>query len=311
MRILAEHPPEGWEAELLSSHVTGSHWAKWRAYRRARKALIRMLEDPIQRPDVVHLHTAADWSWWRKAKFVHIIQKKNTASVMHIHSGQFDAWLDSCSSRKQHSIRTLLKHPLTTGVVLSHVWKSRLESQLGELLVVSNPIEPGLVPPNAPRMKHSLLLLGRDDAVKGHDFAIDLAKHLRNKLPDLTLTLTGIDQAEANWIRPLGWVSESEKLRLLQISSILLVPSGFEGQPMVVLEALACGLPVCVSDRLVDVPKGVEVAKYGDIQHWASVISELLNSPTDGATLLESSQPYRIERIRDEWKRVYEFSIVR
>ena len=80
---------------------------------------------------------------------------------------------------------------------------------------------------------------------------------------------------------------------------------------MVVLEALACGLPVCVSDRLVDVPKGVEVAKYGDIQDWASVISELLNSPPDGTTLLESSQPYRIERIQKEWKRVYESSIVR
>jgi glycosyltransferase involved in cell wall biosynthesis len=204
-----------------------------------------------------------------------------------------------------------MEHPLTTGVVLSHSWKSRLESQLGKLLAVSNPIEPGLEPPTAPRMKHSLLLLGRNDAVKGHDFAIDLAKHLRKELPDLSLTLTGINQAEGNWIRPLGWVSESEKHRLLQVSSILLVPSGFEGQPMVVLEALACGLPVCVSDRLVDVPKGVEVAKYGDIQDWASVISELLNSPPDGTTLLESSQPYRIERIQKEWKRVYESSIVR
>ncbi|MDG1559110.1 MAG: hypothetical protein P8R03_06290, partial [Candidatus Poseidoniaceae archaeon] len=62
MRILAEHPPEGWEAELLASHVVGSSWAKWRAYRKARSTLIRMLNDPMRRPDVVHLHTAADWS---------------------------------------------------------------------------------------------------------------------------------------------------------------------------------------------------------------------------------------------------------
>ena len=40
MQTLAEHPPEGWEAELLSSHVQGGLWSKWRAYRRARKDFI-------------------------------------------------------------------------------------------------------------------------------------------------------------------------------------------------------------------------------------------------------------------------------
>ena len=152
--------------------------------------------------------------------------------------------------------------------------------------------------------------MGRNSAVKGHDFAIELAKYLRSEFPELTLTLTGRTQTVPSWIRGLGWVTEDEKLRLLQNSSILLVPSEYEGQPMVVLEALACGLPVCVSDRLVDVPEAVKVATYGDVEHWSRVISELLKSPPDGATLLESSQPYRIESISNEWKRVYESAIV-
>ena len=113
-----------------------------------------------------------------------------------------------------------------------------------------------------------------------------------------------------SWIRGLGWVSEDEKIRLLRNSSILLVPSEYEGQPMVVLEALACGLPVCVSDRLVDVPEGIKVATYGDVKDWSRVISELLKSPPVEATLLESSQPYRVESISNEWKRVYESAIV-
>ena len=310
MRILAEHPPEGWEAELLASHVVGSPWAKWKAYRKARATLIEMLHDPKRKPDVVHLHTAADWSWWRKAKFVRLLQKRNTPSIVHIHSGQFDAWFDSCSSRKQNSIRGLLEHPLTSGVVLSHAWEKQLEPQLGPLIFVSNPIRPGLEPPTVPRKEHSLLLLGRDDTVKGHDFAITLATHLRTEFPELTLTLTGRNQSEFDWIRCLGWVPEAEKNRLLQEASILLVPSGFEGQPMVVLEALACGLPVCVSDRLIDIPKGVEAAAYGDIEHWTRVVSGLLKSPPDTITLLESSQAYRIESISKEWKWVYESVIV-
>ena len=311
MKILAEHPPEGWEAELLASHVVGSPWAKWRAYRKARSTLIRMLEDPNERPDVVHLHTAADWSWYRKMKLLRISKRNATPTIVHIHSGQFDAWLDSSSLLKQRGIHNILKHPLTTGVVLSQAWKSRLESQLGELLVVSNPIKPGLEVPAEPRLKHNLLLLGRDSAVKGHDFAIELCKHLRNEFPELTLTLTGRTQADPNWVRALGWVSEDEKLSLLQRSSVLLVPSEYEGQPMVVLEALACGLPVCVSDRLVEVPEGVKVATYGDLEHWAGVITELLKSPPDGPTFLRSCQPYRIESISNEWKLVYESAIVR
>ena len=311
MKILAEHPPEGWEAELLASHVVGSSWAKWRAYRKARSTLIRTLNDPTQRPDVVHLHTAADWSWYRKAKFLRILQETDTSTIVHIHSGQFDAWLDSCSLRRQRAIHDMLQHPTTTGVVLSHAWKNRLESQLGQLSVVSNPIPPGLSPPTEPRSKHNLLLLGRDSAVKGHDFSIELSKRLRSEFPELSLTLTGRIRAEPSWVRALGWVTEDEKHGLLQNSSILLVPSEYEGQPMVVLEALACGLPVCVSNRLVDVPKGVEVAPYGDIEHWARVISELLNSPPDETTLIESSQVYRIESISGEWKRVYESAIMR
>jgi polysaccharide biosynthesis protein VpsI len=309
MRILAEHPPEGWDAELLASHVAGSPWAKWRAYRRARSTLIGMLKDPKRKPDVVHLHTAADWSWWRKRRFAYLAHGAGSKVVVHIHSGKFDTWLNSCSLRKQRLIRDTLQRPMTTGVVLSNAWKSRLESQLGELLVVFNPIKPGLEPPTEPRSKNNLLLLGRNSAVKGHDFAIELSNHLRSEFPELTLTLTGRNLAEPNWIRALGWVTEDEKLRLLQNSTILLVPSEYEGQPMVVLEALACGLPVCVSDRLVDIPKGVEAADYGDIEHWAKVISGLLKSPPDAITLLESSQPYRIESISNEWKRVYESAI--
>ncbi len=311
MRILAEHPPEGWEAELLASHVVGSPWAKWRAYRKARRTLIDTLNNPEKRPDVVHLHTAADWSWWRKAKFARIIQSSGTPSIAHIHSGQFDVWYESRNLGKQRSIRGVLEHPLTTGVVLSDAWKKHLEPQLGQLTTVSNPIQPGLAPPSAPRKKHNLLLLGRDTEVKGHDFSIALATHLRTGFPELTLTLTGRSHSDAEWIQSLGWISEVDKNSLLKEATILLVPSGFEGQPMVIHEALACGLPVCASDRILEVPEGVSVARYEDISHWATQITEVLQSPPSASQLLESSQPYRIETIRREWSAVYESLIVR
>ena len=56
MHTLAEFPPEGWEAEL-PSHAPGGLWAKWQAYRRARRELKRRCSDPALRPDVVQAVT--------------------------------------------------------------------------------------------------------------------------------------------------------------------------------------------------------------------------------------------------------------
>ena len=119
MRTLAEYPPEGWEADLLSSHVVGSPWAKWRAYRRARKELKRRFNSEHERPDVVHIHTAADWSWRRKVRFLLYAQQENLACVVHIHSGKFDSWLGDPSSNRSNSLRKKLSHSRTQGVVLS------------------------------------------------------------------------------------------------------------------------------------------------------------------------------------------------
>ena len=124
MRILAEHPPEGWEAELLSSHVAGSPWAKWRAYRRARQILIQMLKYPAQRPDIVHLHTAADWSWWRKRRFAQMAHKAGVPNIVHIHSGQFDTWLKASSPRVSNFRKDILVSQSTV-VVLSTSWQEK------------------------------------------------------------------------------------------------------------------------------------------------------------------------------------------
>lgn len=45
-----------------------------------------------------------------------------------------------------------------------------------------------------------------------------------------------------------GFVSEAEKMELMQRASLLILPSRFEGWGIVVLEAAVCGKPVIVSD---------------------------------------------------------------
>ena len=205
MHTLAEFPPEGWEAELLASHAPGGLWAKWRAYRRARRELKRRCSDPALRPDVVHVHTAADWSWRRKARLIGCLPVE-TGVVIHIHSGKFDAWLGKAESKRSASFMKTVQQTKSTVVVLSEAWKEALGPIIGDTLPISNPIPLNMVPSNEPRERDHLLLMGRPDPVKGHDFAIKVAQRLHQERPSLRLSLTGIEDTQHDFVHALGWV---------------------------------------------------------------------------------------------------------
>ena len=301
MHILAEHPPEGWEAGLLASHVVGSPWAKWRAYRRARSTLIRMLNDPTQRPDVVHLHTAADWSWWRKRRFALLAHAAGCKIVVHIHSGQFDQWLKSQSKKFKQGVKSDILRSEIRVVVLTEDWVKLLEMDLGDLTAISNPLNPKYKTISRENTQKHLLLLGRNDPVKGHSFAVDIALRLKNNFPDLVMTMTGIEDSQVDWIRARGWVTESEKMRLLSTASVLLLPSKFEGQPMVVIESLASGLPVVADSRLHSLPKEVSFAGP-DLKSWCDVLTDALEHPQ--SVQFDSSE-YDLETIMNKWKTLY------
>lgn len=306
MHTLAEYPPEGWEAELLASHAPGGLWAKWRAYRRARRELKRRCSDPNLRPDVVHVHTAADWSWRRKSRLIRDGQTHNIAVVVHFHSGQFDAWLAKGGRGRAEGVRAVLSSPNTCAVVLSSAWKERLEPMVGSVEIVGNPYRLLASSAKTIRENHHLLLLARKDPIKGHSFAVEIGEKLRDEFPTLQLTMTGETQSKHDWVDARGWVSEEEKASLLARASLLLLPSAFEGQPVAALEALSIGLPVCVSDRVVGLPETVKQARWGDAEAWTAVVRDMLNNPEGEAVLQSSVAQHTITRVQQRWKSVYE-----
>ena len=118
--------------------------------------------------------------------------------------------------------------------------------------------------------------------------------------------MTGPSQSEHTWVDARGWVSEEEKAGLLAHCSVLLIPSAFEGQPLVALEALSAGLPVCASDRIVGLPDTVKMAAFEDVEVWVTAVSELLLHPPESAALMASVACYRIDEIQRRWKTIYE-----
>ena len=312
MLLLANTPPIGYESSLLSTHKPGSAIGKWKAYRKAMKDLSLIISNPDSKPDVIHIHTAADWSWYRKKRFVVKARQANIATVIHIHSGKFNTWLDpsgrnSPTASRAKEMKTFLSQQKVQTVVLSDEWKAILEPMIGAVEVISNPVNSILaVESSIERIEGKLLLLGRNDPVKGHAFAIEVATMARKSNPKITLSLSGIENTDKDWVDAMGWISEDQKIENLQNSRILLVPSKWEGQPLVILEAMACGLSVIANEELNQLPDNIGKASLQNKQQWADLILETLQSSTFNVDYSQQLVQYKIENVQQKWLQIYE-----
>lgn len=301
MHTLAEFPPEGWEAERLPSHAPGGWWAKWRAYRRARSELQRRCTTAESCPSVVHVHAASDWSLRRKLRLIRRVRRCGVPVVLHLHSGKLAAWMGTANGPRAQRHRATVARLGVTQVVLSDAWQRELTPLIGPTEAVVNPVPPEYVPGQRARDAEHLLVLGRNDPVKGHAFAEQVGARLAEDRPNLRLTLTGKDRSALPFVQALGWVSEATKLELLQSATVLLVPSSVEGQPLVVLEALACGLPVVVAQDLHSLPSGV-VRAGPSVEDWARAVEGVLSGATTVDIDLEA---HRVDSVAQQWGRLY------
>jgi glycosyltransferase involved in cell wall biosynthesis len=113
--------------------------------------------------------------------------------------------------------------------------------------------------PFAPDHRQRLLFIGRLDATKGADLAIDAARAL-----GWPLTLAGpitdrgfferlVQPQLDDGIRYVGIANSREKRELFRQAGCVLAPSRVEDAcPLVVIEALACGTPVVALPELVE-----------------------------------------------------------
>jgi len=109
------------------------------------------------------------------------------------------------------------------------------------------------IPPDAPLV----LFMGRLHERKGAHHLVEALAHL----PDVWLALVGPDEGQGAALRALareqgvygravstGLLTGADKLAALADATLLALPAVGEGLPLVVLEAMAAGLPVAISD---------------------------------------------------------------
>ena len=266
--LLAANPPEGWRASSCNTYSRRGALQKIRRWSVAKKE-IRNGDF-----DLIHIHCASDWSYKRKLSIAKVAK---SPVIFHIHSGRFD--IDTKSDLSDYHV-----------VCLSPSWCEKLQPLVGDSISVPNPVEP----PKLAGLEREgfTLLMGRNDPVKGHNFAYSLG------LEDLRVT--GVDSAPEG-VTALGWVSEDEKWKLLQTAGCLIVPSQYEGQPMVILEALSVGCPVVASTNIPDLPDCVKAVELDDGKGWKEAIS---NPISEG--LQEAVEMHQIETVSKQWGEIYD-----
>ncbi len=118
----------------------------------------------------------------------------------------------------------------------------------GEIIVINNGIETAIFKPGEKSQQQQIIYVGRISFEKGVDVLNDAMK----LLPDVTLVMVGSGQAKLMPIKNVKMLGNVERNQLpvqYNQAKIFVTAAQFEVNPLVVLEAMACGLPVIGANK--------------------------------------------------------------
>lgn len=230
-------------------------------------------------------------------------------------------WLGAMLPRSARSAAVVLTPSDPTGAQVV----SRLGVDRARVRTVPHGIEPP-VPVAAERVAEARARYGLGEQVilypaityphKDHVTLVAAFARLARTRPDLTLVLTGgAGPAEADvtaairasgvghQVRRTGRIAEAELRAIYGATSVVAVPSRFEGFGAPALEAMAAGVPVVVSDATalpwVVGDAGLKVPP-GDVGRWTRELARVLDQPAVARTLAEAG---RVRARRFTWDR--------
>lgn len=250
-----------------------------------------------ERVDVVHLNVAPRGSTFRKSIFLDLAKSSGAKVLLQLHGSGYDEFYKNQSGLIQAIIRRFFRRADMI-VVLSNYWRDFVVSELkipsSKVLVVSNGVPDPQCRADLTAEIPNLVFAGALGERKGTDVLLDALGRLAADGVKFTCSIMGggdVDgytaEAErlglARRVRFLGWQSEQAVRDEMRQSSIFVLPSRRENQPVAILEAMALGLPV-VSTAIGAIPEQVEdgvtgfIVPPGDATALAHALAKLITS---------------------------------
>lgn len=134
----------------------------------------------------------------------------------------------------------------------------------------------------------TVLFIGNDFVRKGGEVLLAAFAQVRREIPGARLVLVGTDPAitPGPGVQVLGRVRDRERIaQLYRAADVFVLPSYFDPFPLVLMEAMAFGLPV-VASRSCGIPEIVTdsvtgaLVRAGDVGDLAGALAALLRDPS-------------------------------
>lgn len=250
---------------------------------------------------------------------------------IHFNKSNYREFSDNCLPAfiqqmvKQYWMRQLIRQlrQLKRFVVLSHEDAAEW-TELNNVTVIHNPL-PFFPERQADGLSKQVIAAGRYMPQKGFDRLIPAWRIVNERHPDWTLRIygDGMRQQLQQQIDELGISSScilehstpdiDEKYRE---SSIFVLSSRYEGFGMVIIEAMACGIPPvsfacpCGPRDIIDDGKNGLLVENGNIEMLAEKIIYLIENDEVrrkmGRQARIDVERFKIEQIAEQWKGLFE-----
>lgn len=191
--------------------------------------------------------------------------------VIHVHGGYFKTFFNKGSWLRKKYIKFVFKY-VERGIVLGYCLKHLLEDVLpyDKIDVVYNGVDAEpfdkIQSDKEKNGKFRILFAGLLEESKGYFDLVKAVPILKRYYPDIEVFFAGRwqvngfkDKVESYvnennlkaQVKFLGVVTGEEKIKVFKSSDVFVLPTYFylEGQPVVILEAMAARLPVITTDR--------------------------------------------------------------
>jgi glycosyltransferase involved in cell wall biosynthesis len=312
------HP--GLRLAPLESRGPGSAWRSPLAVARAGFALCRAR---LSGRPAVHLNIAEGSSVARKGLLLLLARALGLPAIAHLHAADIHGFYGRLPPPGRRALAALFRRA-THCIVLGRVWQDWLTAELGvpaaRITILPNGV------PTPPAQEHAeaaspatapdLLFLGNLLPRKGLDDLLHaLGRPALLATPWRLVVAGGGDPAPyrrlaaelglGGRIAFAGWLTTEAAGEALQRARALILPSHREGLPLVILEALARGIPVvttpvgAIPDHLVHEETALLVPP-GDPDALAAAIARLLADPALARRLSENGRALHRARFSEE-----------